>query len=78
MKPYKNRPKIIKGNGGIKTSDVVATFGLPEVNVYPNNKWGDIARSQGLETARNWKKSKKEPPKELMILLMIQELNLFL
>lgn len=59
MKPYKNRPKIIKGNGGIKTSDVVATFGLPEVNVYPNNKWGDIARSQGLETARNWRKVKE-------------------
>ena len=59
MKPYKNRPKIIKGNGGIKTSDVVATFGLPEVNVYPNNRWGDIARSQGLETARNWRKVKE-------------------
>ena len=59
MKPYKNRPKIIKGNGGIKTSNVVATFGLPEVNVYPNNRWGDIARSQGLETARNWRKVKE-------------------
>ena len=59
MKPYKNRPKIIKGEGGIKTSDVVATFGLPEVNVYPNNRWGDIARSQGLETARNWRKVKE-------------------
>ena len=59
MKPYKNRPKIVKGDRGIKTSDVVATFGLPEVNVYPNNKWGDIARSQGLETARNWRKVKE-------------------
>ena len=59
MKPYKNRPKIIKGEGGIKTSDTVATFGLPEVNVYPNNRWGDIARSQGLETARNWRKVKE-------------------
>lgn len=27
---------------------------LPEVNVYPNNKFGDIARKQGLQTARNW------------------------
>ena len=59
MKPYKNRPKIIKGDKGIKTNDVVATFGLPEVNVYPDNKWGDIARSQGLETARNWRKVKE-------------------
>lgn len=59
MKPYKNRPKIIKGNNGIKTDDTVATFGLPEVNVYPNNRWGDIARNQGLETARNWRKVKE-------------------
>lgn len=59
MKPYKNRPKIIKGDNGIKTDDTVATFGLPEVNVYPNNRWGDIARSQGLETARNWRKVKE-------------------
>lgn len=58
MKPYKNRPKIIKGNNGIKTDDTVATFGLPEVNVYPNNRWGDIARSQGLEAARNWRNMK--------------------
>ena len=58
MKPYKNRPKIIKGDNGIKTDDTVATFGLPEVNVYPNNRWGNIARSQGLETARNWRKVK--------------------
>lgn len=59
MKPYKNRPKIIKGDNGIKTDDAVATFGLPEVNVYPNNRWGDIARNQGLETARNWRKVKE-------------------
>lgn len=57
--------KIVpKGQQGLvaqadNTSDVVATFGLPEVNVYPNNKWGDIARSQGLETARNWRKVKE-------------------
>ena len=63
MKPYKNRPKIIKGDSGIKTSDVVATFGLPEVNVYPNNRWGDIARSQGLETARNWRTIKSATTK---------------
>ena len=63
MKPYKNRPKIIKGDRGIKTSDVVATFGLPEVNVYPDNKWGDIARSQGLETARNWRTIKSATTK---------------
>ena len=59
MNPYKNRPKIIKGDNGVKTDDTVATFGLPEVNVYPNNRWGDIARSQGLETARNWRKVKE-------------------
>ena len=58
MKPYKNRPKIVKGDNGIKTDNTIATFGLPEVNVYPNNRWGDIARNQGLETARNWRNMK--------------------
>lgn len=31
-----------------------AEFSLPEVNIYPNNRFGDIARSQGLRTARQW------------------------
>lgn len=31
-----------------------AEFSLPEVNIYPNNRFGDIARSQGLKTARQW------------------------
>lgn len=34
-------------------SSRLPTFSLPEINIYPNNKWGDIARKQGLETARN-------------------------
>lgn len=38
-------------------SSKLPTFSLPEINIYPNNKWGGIARKQGLETARNWKKS---------------------
>ncbi len=37
-------------------SSKLPTFSLPEINIYPNNKWGDIARKQGLETARNWRK----------------------
>ena len=41
--------KIPKGEQGEK----LPIFGLPEVNIYPNNQWGDIARKQGLQTARN-------------------------
>ena len=33
----------------------IPTYRLPEINIYPDNKWGDIARSQGLQTARNWR-----------------------
>lgn len=36
-----------------------ATFGLPEINIYPQNEFGDIARSQGINRARNWKKVKE-------------------
>lgn len=46
-----NKFKIRKGEDG-----VAAIFSLPEVNIYPNNRFGDIARTQGLETARNWRK----------------------
>lgn len=35
------------------------TFALPNVDVYPNNRWGDIARKQGLKRARNWKAVKE-------------------
>lgn len=38
-------------------SSKLPTFSLPEINIYPQNRFGDIARSQGLKTARNWKKS---------------------
>ena len=37
----------------------IPTYRLPEINVYPDNRWGDIARSQGLQTARNWRKVKE-------------------
>ena len=37
-------------------SSKLPTFSLPEINIYPQNRFGDIARSQGLETARNWRK----------------------
>ena len=40
----------------LEDGNKIPTFGLPEVNIYPNNKWGDIARKQGLETARNWRR----------------------
>lgn len=36
----------------------IPTYRLPEINIYPNNQWGNIARSQGLETARNWRRVK--------------------
>lgn len=36
-------------------TDIAASFSLPGVEVYPNNRFGDIARKQGLETARNWR-----------------------
>ena len=39
--------------------DIAGGYPLPEVGVYPNNRFGDIARSQGLETARNWRKVKE-------------------
>jgi hypothetical protein len=34
--------------------DVAASYSLPEISIYPNNRFGDIARNQGLQTARNW------------------------
>ena len=45
--------------GGIVEEPVAATFGLPEVNIYPQNEFGDIARSQGVNTARNWRTVKE-------------------
>lgn len=36
--------------------ETVAEYSLPEVNVYPQNRFGDIARKQGIQTARNWKR----------------------
>lgn len=52
---YKKKKKLIKRN----QSGGLVTYSLPEVNIYPNNRWGDIARKQGLETARNWRKVKE-------------------
>lgn len=37
-----------------KNSDVAAWYSLPNVDVYPQNRFGDIARRKGLSTARNW------------------------
>lgn len=37
-----------------KDNSVAAVYSLPEVTVYPQNKFGDIARTQGYETAKNW------------------------
>lgn len=42
-----------------------AEFSLPEVNIYPNNRFGDIARSQGYETAVNWQKVREGVTKGL-------------
>lgn len=52
-----NLPKY--SNGGVTQEPVEAVFGLPEVNVYPQNEFGDIARSQGITTARNWRTVKE-------------------
>lgn len=52
-----NLPKY--SNGGVTQEPVEATFGLPEVNIYPQNEFGDIARSQGITTARNWRTVKE-------------------
>lgn len=41
---------------GVKKEENAAEFSLPEVEIYPQNRFGDIARSQGLDTARNWNK----------------------
>ena len=46
-------------NGGVTQEPVEATFGLPEVNIYPQNEFGDIARNQGITTARNWRTVKE-------------------
>ena len=43
----------------LRNGDKISTFSLPEINIYSNNKWGDIARKQGLQTARNWRKVKE-------------------
>ena len=52
-----NLPKY--SNGGVTQEPVEAVFGLPEVNIYPQNEFGDIARSQGITTARNWRTVKE-------------------
>lgn len=58
-------------------SSKLPTFSLPEINIYPQNRFGDIARKQGLETARNWRKVREGQLQELMNLLMTQEHSLF-
>ena len=50
---------IHKFQGGGQSKQVDASFGLPEVDIYPQNEFGDIARSQGINRARNWRKVKE-------------------
>lgn len=50
---------IHKFRGGGQAKQIDASFGLPEVNVYPQNEFGDIARNQGINRARNWRKVKE-------------------
>lgn len=50
---------IHKFQGGGQAKQIDASFGLPEVNVYPQNEFGDIARNQGINRARNWRKVKE-------------------
>lgn len=51
--------QIHKFQGGGQAKQIDASFGLPEVNIYPQNEFGDIARSQGINRARNWRKVKE-------------------
>ena len=53
-----------------------ATFGLPEVNIYPQNEFGDIARSQGIRTARNWRTVKEGTTKKFEALVYAEESSL--
>ena len=39
--------------------EVAASYSLPEINIYPQNQFGDIARSQGYNTAKAWKEVKE-------------------
>ena len=50
---------VKKFEEGGQAKQIDASFGLPEVNVYPQNEFGDIARSQGINKARNWRKVKE-------------------
>ena len=50
---------IHKFQAGGQSKQVDASFGLPEVDIYPQNEFGDIARSQGINRARNWRKVKE-------------------
>lgn len=42
-----------------KDNSVAAVYSLPEVTIYPQNRFGDIARTQGYETAKNWQTVKQ-------------------
>lgn len=59
MQIPKNQNVQTYSTGGVVEEPVAATFGLPEVNIYPQNEFGDIARSQGVNTARNWRTVKE-------------------
>jgi hypothetical protein len=38
----------------MEEDDIKAEYTLPNVDIYPNNRWGDIARREGLDTARKY------------------------
>lgn len=42
-----------------KDSSNLPSYSLPEITIYPQNKFGDIARSQGYTTAKNWQTVKQ-------------------
>lgn len=47
--------KINKNILRLQSGGDIPSYLLPEVNIYPDNRWGDIARTQGLRTARDWR-----------------------
>lgn len=60
-----------------KDNSVAAVYSLPEVTVYPQNKFGDIARTQGYETAKIGKPLEMLLLRVLMNSLMILGLKWF-
>ena len=38
----------------VDSTEVAAHYGLPNVDIYPQNQWGDIAMREGVSIANKW------------------------